>query len=243
MRFDTFIAVLCVVAASIVSYRAYGALLAVEQPQQVLLQSIPVGERHFALLGGESCAGVLDSTLQLHPETTLISHGDFSIRYQGRTLNIKLFLGAYFNALQQLVLSNFNIEAEHFKLSAKLINPNPIQIDIQLDDNGGSLNRRFSAPGPLMLRPNEDGSYRLDYQALERFGAGLLPSSFQLPADKDPFSGFSFRLVPYTQLPAECRFSEASGKMLEVDPLIEKALSLAPGMRMIFNSFQAEHIS
>jgi len=215
IRFDVFVASLSLLGAVVVSVLAYHRLRLVERPPQEMFQRLPNGKTEFALLQNEKCIGKLSSDLETEPQTTIVSRGEMHFRVEGRDVTARLFLGAFFNAFEQLVACNFSIESENGKVQVKLLNPSPISGSLSYTFSGQHREQTFELPGPILLKTNSDGSYRLDYSAL----SGNL-SPYMNSFSHKSFGNFNLEAAP---LDGQCANFEASDERMDLDPLIGKA--------------------
>ncbi|MFN8391740.1 MAG: hypothetical protein U0136_15735 [Bdellovibrionota bacterium] len=229
MRFDTFVAALFLLAASIVSISAYRAMNVIERPRGSLLQSLPVGDTQYALFAGSQCLGTLSLAFRREQQTTLVSNGEYTFSYQGKQLPVKTFFGAYFNVLEQLVACNASVEGEGFRFDAKMINPSPMKIDLQLTMLGKSFARHISLPGPVMLRKNRDDTYRVEYVFAEKFNPGtLLPGTLQVPVGPSELANLAISVTPFDQKPGACEFGSDGAQPMSLDTIAERAKELIP---------------
>lgn len=182
MKTDLLLACFFLVVSGVVAVTSYRAMQAVEVPEQALLRSIALGKHHHLILQGERCVGSFTTEFRLEPETTIVSQGQVRFRYQEKQLTANVFAGVLFNALDQLVTANFAYSTNDVRVEANLSNPNPLHATIKSSFLGNVVEKQLTLPGPVFLRRNSDGSYRIDYSVLNAAFSSYGKGVSQLPA-------------------------------------------------------------
>ncbi len=227
-RFDLVLGWMVFAAATLVSIYAYRTLLYVERPPQEFFQTIEQGTKRFAILSGGKCVGSVQTDFKTTPESTIVVNGELRLSLYGKLMKAKLFVGSYFNVLEQLVACNIALENEVNRVDIKLSNPNPILAQITATVNGNTVERGFEFPGPIFLRSNGDSTFRVDYTATEQKLGNYRAESFQ--PDR---LGIDLKLVPLESSPVQCAEQQTAEGSLVLDPLVVRARSLLQNYRNV----------
>ena len=217
LRFDTFVGWMVLAAALIVSFYAYQALLVVEKPPQELFQVLAQGTRRFGVMENGKCIGTLQTDLKTKPETTIVLNGDLTMSLKGKLMTAKLFVGSYFNVLDQLVACNVSVDLDGSRLAMKLQNPNPIIVQISGSVQDQIFERQFEIPGPILFKSNRDSTYRIDYSAIEKKVQGYRPQ--HMPPG---LLGIKLDVVPIDDHPEICPAERTAENALSLDPLLQQ---------------------
>lgn len=222
-QIDLFAAVILVVACAGVSVFAYSRLSEIERPTTEVLNRVPVGEHTYQLFAGDRCIGRFWSNVALEPGTAFSSSGEIGVRFRGREEVVTGFVGAYFNPLNQMVScdAKFKLPGD-VRLSIRVRNPNPLNIAVTLETAGKTINRSFTALGPILAVPEKSSYLRVDYSAPQRLVestiAPLLPSLSYTALFGAPVGWYTTEESPRT-----CSTDPAFGPPLEhidLDPVV-----------------------
>ncbi len=219
MKADAVIAGFLFFAASAVAVAAYRAVGRVERPQQDLLQELKVGKREHLITQGTDCIGKFVTNFQVKPEVTLISNGEIRFRYQDQPIAAKIFVGSFFNMLNQLVAMNLSLETEKGKIEVNLSNTAPINVLFKLDLDGRHLEKNFTVPGPVLLQKNSTGTYRVDLSAIQALTGG-----YTQPFRGLPIQQLDFAFVEQPENGTLCASSEQQ-KAFILDPIADQVLT------------------
>lgn len=229
IRFDVFIASLTLAAALVVSVVSYRRLQIVEKPSQELFQNLALGNHDYAVIEKGRCVGKLNWTMEVEPQISMVSTGEMHFSVRGKPSVAKEFLGAYFNVFNQMVACNVTIQTEKGKVNVRLSNPSPISVQILYTVGGKENEQRLEIPGPILLKENSDGSYRLDYSALS---GSLSPYSSSF-SSYSSLHHFDFTLQPLQASASLCANLDSHEASVDLDPLIEQARSFLAQMRQL----------
>ena len=226
VRFDIFAGWLVFAAALIVSFFAYQALMVVEKPPQEFFQAISPGAHRFAVIGSGKCIGTLQTDLKTKPETTIVLNGDLWLSFRGKLLSAKIFVGAYFNVLEQLVACNTAFELEGSRIDLKMLNPNPILVQLSGTVQDSAFERQLEIPGPVLFKSNGDSTYRIDYTALEKKVQGYRPQNLH-----SGLFGLHLDVIPIDDNPELCAAGPSLEHSLALDPLLQQVQSMLESYR------------
>lgn len=224
IRFDLFAASMTLVAAMLIAGFSYREVLRIEHPDEEALQYIPRGKHGYHLEQRGRCVGTATLSVESGDGVTIIYRSTVQTALQQRAPQLSLFVGAFFNSLEQLVRANIDIGMENRKIHIALLNPNPITIEVTTTTEQGETNRTLQVPGPIYLRSNGRESYRVDYQA----STAILPVGIPRPSLKTlDWEGFALRELPAGETP-ECG---PDGGAIALDPLYTFLSSQAEVMK------------
>lgn len=224
IRFDTFVASAVLLGAALVSAVAFSAVREIEHPRGELLQYIPKGKHLYRIEQNGVCVGTSSLSVDPSAGVTIIFRGTVQTKLQQRTPIIEIFVGAFFNSLEQLVRANIDLSMEGRKIHIALLNPNPITAEITATNGTTENTRSLEFPGPIYLRANDSESYRVDYQAT----TAIIPSGFPRPSFH-ALGWTDVRLVPAEGAAAECG---GQGGQVSLDELFNFLTSQVSMMKM-----------
>jgi hypothetical protein len=165
MRYlDVIIAALIVMLGSGGAVICYQKINEQQAPAQMLFTDIlHPGEGHYDLVSQNKCVGSFNLTM-VHDDITVLN-GTMLLRTAGLPdlQEITLSLAANFNPLGQLVDSTTRMIASRIEFIAETKGTNPLQVTVKSKGLGKELNFASKIPGPLNLRENADGQFRLEY--------------------------------------------------------------------------------
>ena len=147
---------------------AFTWVLRIERPSDALIAKLMPGKHDFEMHSGKLCVGGFQVDFQEEPGLVLLVRGLFRSSLHGVTIPARLFAGAYFNSLNQLVSANAELEIGGQTLLLALAQPKPVKVKIGVARGGhNTVLRDFEIPGPIEMLRNSDGTYRLSYVGLE----------------------------------------------------------------------------
>lgn len=216
MKVDVLFATFVFILALVVSGAAYKALVEVERPEQEMLRALALGESSYAVTQGDSCIGNFKTEVKTEPDVTIISDGEMRFLFAEKPVTVLTFVGVLFNALDQMVSFNLHLDTEDIHFRFITSNTNPVRAVVTVDFQGRQYERSFSAPGPVMLRKNQDGTFRVDYSVLTGSVSGYANAITQLPTDQ-----IDINVTPIANGAQPCR--DAGTGRLVLDPLVDQA--------------------
>ena len=148
-----------------VSVVAYSRILAREGPLQALIPTIPQGENSYILSNDKGCVGEFHTSMKFYEgHYEFIAHGFIRIHYQDQVVEPQVELNASFNSIGQLGGSILRVRRDDNELRAGTKDLNPLHVIFYIREGSKEKNRYETlVPGPITLRKNGDGSFRLEY--------------------------------------------------------------------------------
>ena len=165
---SAFLVLLSGVLCSVLAVYSFFWIRKLEQPSSALIGRLQVGKKTFQMKDGERCLGGLETELREDPGLVFTMRGNFRVSLRGEIVPVRIFIGAFFNSLSQLVSSNFELESGGRTILVTSSQPNPVLVRLAVNQNGStSPLRDFSIPGPIEMLSNGDSSYRVSYSGLQ----------------------------------------------------------------------------
>lgn len=185
------------------------------QPRFVL------GHHEFGIESRGKCAGTLAFDATEEPGVKVLSKGTVRLGFPGGAIDSQLFLGAYFNPLDQLVAANGRITIDKSYLEIRLRNTHPIRVEAEIKLLDRSTVSSLTMPGPILLRRHGD-ELQLDFSS-------VLGPMAQLTSGKVELTGVEDILPVVTDLAqSACARESGENASLPVVFMFEKLMAKLP---------------
>ncbi len=161
---DLLIASIILAAGVGLSYIAYEKISSIEGPKVKILGDIlKRGENRFAIRSGKRCVGEISFTLD--GQETITIQGGSSLRMSADKLisEATTSFGITFNPLSQFSGAEFKLRFSDTQLSVLAEGTNPINISATWTGVGDEKTFNFPVHGPLLIKPEANGSFYLEY--------------------------------------------------------------------------------
>jgi hypothetical protein len=179
IQYNSFnISILVLVLSAIASISNYFLIVKREHVDTSLINSIPLGEQHYALFHKDSCVGEFRSKLSDNSGSYGMElSGNVALKVGDALLNPSMTGYMEFNSLGQMAgsLFDFKLAEDKLHIGTKEIDPLIIRLSWGTDLKDGE--RLLSLPGVFQIKKTSKNIYKLDYSQLQR----LKSNYFQLP--------------------------------------------------------------
>jgi hypothetical protein len=217
--FGFYLALVIFLASGSGSLFAFQAICGRERMRSSLWDAIPSGERDFRCVSRGECVGTFTTSVKQEGDTRILkAKGRINAAYQGVLLPAELEFTAYFNSLEQMIVSYLTVSAAEVEIGIGTRNINPLNFDIKLRSKESAYRYETSVPGPVELNLNKDGTYRLRYARLE----GLQSSG--LSAGVQPWlSALDFKILPASSPELHCSAELSKMDLTVVITLLQRS--------------------
>lgn len=158
------VAALLIIAASVpASVLSYGRIARFEERPQILVASIPFGRKSFLISHLGLCIGGVTVAMDSQPRPELRIEGEVRAAYRQLNMDAKYRLHSWFDAEGQMVMSRVHFAAADLSIDAEAQGFSPIRLKLEAVLEKKSHSASVRLPGPIRLKKNPEGSFRLEY--------------------------------------------------------------------------------
>jgi hypothetical protein len=221
--FDYVVATLVAIATGSVALQSGAILSRTLSPPPVTTQTVAFesGERNFGIFAGDACVGTFRTRAKADAVTVLLIDGGLNVSRHGSVASLTAEGKAGFNPFDQLYEASISINLGSLRvMEAGLKSVRPHEISLSFPNSTNSRNLSFSAPGPVMIRPNRN---KTNFTVMP-------PTDLNIPLKTDSIStllslgAITVRRNEATAVGAACTPTSS----LNLDTIEEKIRSLLP---------------
>ncbi|MCO6430535.1 MAG: hypothetical protein J5J00_06710 [Deltaproteobacteria bacterium] len=220
---DIYISLVIFVASVVGASLTYAHITGHAGTSAILKKHIPLGQEQFLVVSASGCAGSFSSKLDsIASNFEYRSKGALKMKISGELIDGLFTVEAHFNSLGQLGGSLAKASFPNGEVSLGSTNINPIQVKLSVTSGSAVFTRRFTLPGPILLKRLAYDQFRIEYGGIK-----ALPSQTNAIVNQPWLKAVLPEIRKVDDAQGKC---PAEGGFIDIDSLIQSAQLLVRGL-------------
>ena len=172
MKIELLVSAVIFISSSFLGLYTYRDIRTINQPNSFSIQGINLGKNHYAIRKNNQCLAWFNTDFTMQQEMTLAYSGAFKFNFKDQEYLSRVKGWAFFNAFEQLVHAELNVDFADLRIEVQTKNTNPVDVSLLMTSNQEEIKKSFQVPGPIMIKKDNFGKYFVDLN----FVASIFPA-------------------------------------------------------------------